>query len=267
MPPADLADAGLYPTFQNGFDHGLVVLAAGEPFWLVSTEGGYRLLVPPGRIDEIRRQLRCFDRESTNWPPPPIEPPSGSRPVELITPLLWALVVLAVYWGEAAHPSWVERGALDANAVVAHGEWWRAFTALFLHADAEHVASNGLIGLLAFSAMITTLGRARGWLLVLVASIVANLSVAVLNYPGSYRSIGASTAVFAAVGLLTGRALRVIVRQGRPIAWRTLFVPLVSGGTVLALYGAGGVHVDVMAHAAGFLIGILVGFAAGLVSE
>jgi len=131
---------------------------------------------------------------------------------------------------------------------------------LFLHADAGHVVSNALSGLLVFTAVLQTLGRLRGWLLIAAAALVGNLAVAAINYPAPYRSLGASTAIFAGVGLLTGRALRVVARSEHPHRWRALFVALASGLIVLALYGAGGVHIDLGAHVTGFIAGLAAGY-------
>jgi rhomboid protease GluP len=262
--PRDLAEAGTYPTAAAGFDHGLVVLAMGCPYWLLPFGGRYRLLVEPGALEEVRVQLECFDRESIGWPPPP--PPRGpARRTEIATPLLWALAVTAAYCAQGRWPGLLEdSGALDAQAVFDRGEWWRIGTALFLHADVGHLVSNALSGIFAFSAVLSTLGRRRGWLLLALASLTGNLAVAALNYPGPYLSLGASTAIFAALGLLTGRAVRV-VRQHRPErSWRPVVAPLAAGIVLLGLFGAGGIHIDVGAHAAGFAAGLAWGFCAGV---
>jgi hypothetical protein len=66
---ADLVEAGIYPTSEGGFEHGLVVLAMGQPYWLIPSEAGFRLLVEPGAFEEAREQLARFDRESVGWPP------------------------------------------------------------------------------------------------------------------------------------------------------------------------------------------------------
>jgi membrane associated rhomboid family serine protease len=261
---ADLAEAGVYPTAAEGFDHGLVVLAMGQPYWLVPSQARYRLLVEPDALEPVREELACFDRESIGWPPPaPAE--NRARRFEITTPLLWALVVMAVYWCQGRWPDRLEdAGALDAQAVFDRGEWWRLGTALFLHADLGHLISNVLSGIFAFSAVLSTMGRRRGWLLLALASLTGNLAIAALNYPGPYRSLGASTAIFAGLGLLTGRALRA-VRKGlgrRP--WQAVFAPLAAGLTLLGLFGAGGIHIDVGAHATGFAAGLIWGFAFGM---
>jgi membrane associated rhomboid family serine protease len=103
------------------------------------------------------------------------------------------------------------------------------------------------------------MGRLRGWLLLALAATAGNLAVAAVNYPGPYRSIGASTAVFAGLGLLTGRAIRVLRGEGGRLRWRPVFVPLAAGVTLLGLFGAGDVRTDVVAHVTGFAAGLMLG--------
>ncbi len=261
----DLVEAGVYSTSAEGFEHGLVVLAMGESYYLAPSDNGYRLLVEPAALAAVREQLAYFDRESIGWPPRPAVEERSVRRLELFTPLLWAFLVMAVFWGQGAWPGmWEEAGALDPRAVFDQGEWWRLATALFLHADVGHLVGNVLSGVFVFAAVVSTIGRRRGWLLLALASLAGSLAVAALNYPGPYRSLGASTAVFAGLGLLTGRALRVLQRPGRPHRWRTVLGPLATGLTLLGLYGAGEVHTDVGAHLTGFAAGLVLGFAAAL---
>ncbi len=261
--PGDLAEAGVYRSAAEGFEHGLVVLSAGEPYWLLPSPEGFRLLVEPQEFERISRQLSLYDRESVGWPPPP-PAPGRTRRAELATPLLWALALMGAFWCQAAWPGRLEEnGALDTQALFGRGEWWRPATALFLHADVGHLASNLLSGIFVFSAVLTTIGRRRGWLLLALASVAGNVVAAALNYPGPYRSLGASTAVFAGLGLLTGRAIglaRLDPRKGR---WKAVLAPLAAGLALLGLFGAGGIEVDIGAHAAGFGAGLLLGFVAG----
>ena len=261
-PPGDLVEAGVYRTPAEGFEHGLVVLAFGWPYWLVPGEVGFRLLVEPAALAVVREQLERFDRESAGWPPEAPAEADAERAVDLATPLLWSVVALASFDAQGRWPAWTQLGAVDAQAIFDRGEVWRALSALFLHADAGHLISNAFGGVMVFSALITTLGRARGWLLLALASVAGNLAAAGIYYPGPYRSVGASTAIFAALGLLTGHAVRRALRGGPWLQWRELFVPLASGLVVLGLFGAGGIEIDVLAHATGFAAGLALGFAA-----
>jgi membrane associated rhomboid family serine protease len=260
--PENLVEAGNYRSAAEGFDHGLVVLAFGWPYWLVPGGEGYRLLIEPAALAAVREQLERFDRESAGWPPAGPADEEASRSVDLMTPLLWSAIALASFDAQAKWPAWTQLGAVDAQAIFDRGEVWRVFTGLFLHADAGHLISNAFGGVMVFSALTTTVGRARGWLLLALASVAGNLAAAGINYPQAYRSVGASTAIFAALGLLTGRAVRLGLRARGLRRWRELFVPLASGLAVLGLYGAGGVEIDVLAHATGFAAGLALGFAA-----
>jgi len=260
--PPDLAEAGFYPTATEGFEHGLVVLAMGHAFWLLRHDSGYRLLIEPQWLDPVRHQLAGFDRENTLWPPPPIADASPARKIKMVTPLLWALAVLAVFRAENQYPGRLEAlGAVDPQAIFHHGEWWRLGTALFLHADLSHLLSNLFSGVFIFSAVVTTIGLVRGWLLLALSSIAGNLAAAAMHYSTPYESLGASTAIFAGLGLLTGRAIRAILQTAHPHRWRAVFVPFASGAILLGLYGAGGVEVDALAHVTGFAAGLAAGAA------
>lgn len=259
--PLDLVEIGRYATEREGFDHGLISLMLGHPFWLVPLNESFQLLVEPTAAERVREQLAKYDRESVGWPPRPMPTPTARVRPELATPMLWGLIVLIAFRAQLAWPGLTDAGAVDSQAIVQRGEVWRVFTALFLHGDLGHLVSNLCSGLLVFSAVTTTVGRARGWCLIALASFAGNLAAALARSPETYRSLGASTAIFAALGILTGRSVRLVLGSDRRQRWPELFVPLATGLTVLGLYGAGGQQVDVLAHLTGFAAGLGVGFA------
>lgn len=260
-PPETLVEVGRFSEASEAHEHGLVVLALGWPYWLTSPAGEpHRLLVEPPAVSVVQRHLTAYGRERSGWPPPAMADPWVGRPLAWLTPALWSAFVLACYLRQAP---WVEAGVLDAQAVFDRGEWWRIATALFLHGSGAHVIANALSGILIFTATVATLGVRRTWLLIAVSAVLANLAMAGAHYPNEYRSLGSSTALFAAVGLLTGRAIRVVARSLHPHRWRAMFVPLAAGGTVLALHGASGENVDLGAHLVGFLTGLVIGFSFG----
>ena len=76
--------------------------------------------------------------------------------------------------------------------------------------------------------------------------------------PASHRAVGASTAVFAALGLLVGFAWRhgLTLRD----RFKYAYGPVFGGVALLALLGAGDQHVDVLAHALGFVAGVATGW-------
>ena len=265
--PEGSVDAGVYATHADGFAHSLVVLAIGETCWLVEADDGHHLRVEPEALNIVRQQLAYYDRESIGWPPRPFVDPAPVRKHAPLSPLLWVLAVFAVFWAQEKRPGLTDTGLLDARRVFDHGEWWRTASALWLHADLGHVVSNAGSGLLVFSAVVATFGARAGWWLLAAAAIAGNAIAVTIHYGSDYRSLGASTAVFAGLGLLTGRAVRVMSRSGHPHRWRMLLMPLFAGLVVLGLFGAGGVNIDVLAHATGFGAGLALGFLTGTASR
>ena len=262
--PADLVEVGAYRNLAEGAEHGLVVLAMNHPYWLLPMPDAVRLLVDPRIAPEARRQLGCYERERIGWPPRPPDLPIPARPTHYFTPLLWAFGIMAMFQAQAHWPGLAGRGALDARAMADSGEWWRAGTALFLHADVGHLVSNVVSGVFVFAAVTTTIGIWRGWALTLIAAVAANSLNAVVTASPDYRSLGASTAIFAGLGLLTGRAVGYAGRRGHPHRARSALVPLVAGATLLALFGGGGLRTDIGAHLVGFAAGFILGFIAGV---
>lgn len=169
--------------------------------------------------------------------------------------LLFVCAALATH--DAFGRDWLAAGVLDGTRVRA-GEWWRAVTALTLHADLAHWIANAGFGTLFGTLAGRVYGPGRAWLLILLAAGGANL-VEALWMPAGLRSLGASTAVFAALGLLcvwrwpaTRRGVRAGIRSASVVAALVL----------LALLGTGDAHTDVLAHALGFVAGALLGLPA-----
>ena len=188
--------------------------------------------------------------------------------MEKIRPLsLWVFGWLlgGCYFAEQAlGPAWIDRGEADAEAIVQHGEWWRAITALTLHGDASHLIANLATGVLFAAFLLPQFGTGLTWLLILLTGAFGNI-INSWGYRGeSHHSIGASTAVFGALGLLVGSELWA--RWSDP-ATRTrwqLVLPLGAGLSLLAYLGVGDKHgqIDYMAHCWGFATGLAFGIAA-----
>jgi membrane associated rhomboid family serine protease len=125
---------------------------------------------------------------------------------------------------------------------------------LTLHADVAHVAANAVMGAFLVNAVCATLGNGVGLAAVLLAGSGGN-GINALLHATSHSSVGASTAVFAALGLLCGPAVSRLRRHG--VRGRRLLAPLGAGLGVIAMLGVGGVRTDIWAHLFGFAVGFL----------
>jgi len=215
-------------------------------------------------VDEAsaRRELANYWRE--NLPPPdrasPLRIPnvdSGWMGVLAYLLVIWALPSLEA--ASAFGWDWRVIGAMHAEA-VRNGEWWRTVTAMTLHGDFAHLIGNSLFGAVFGLFVGRHLGSGAGWLLVVLAGALANLCNAAIQ-PDAFRSVGASTATFAALALVGS----FVWRRGylRGWDWRRRFAPVFGGIALLAFTGFGGDNTDVMGHLLGFAFGFLLGFVAG----
>lgn len=171
----------------------------------------------------------------------------------------FALVLLIVAYcaGDSVMGvDWLTAGALQAPK-SGHPDWWRAVTALTLHLDPGHLVGNLAFGVAGGALCTRLFGVGIGWLGILTAGALANY-VEMWVAPAGHIAIGASTAVFASVGLLCGYAWRqrLTLRE----RWLYRWTPLIGGVALLAFLGSGGEHVDVLGHLLGFVVGVLLGF-------
>jgi membrane associated rhomboid family serine protease len=154
---------------------------------------------------------------------------------------------------------WFERGSADAERILL-GELWRTVTALSLHADLAHVLANALFGALFLGAVCGALGAGVGCALVLLSGAGGNLANAFFQ-SSHHISVGASTAVFGAVGVLSG--LAVARRRRQQSQRRHAWVPVGAGLAILAMLGTTGARVDLWAHLFGLLVGGVLGIPVG----
>ncbi|MCM2359887.1 MAG: rhomboid family intramembrane serine protease [Geobacteraceae bacterium] len=239
----------------------LVLEARHIPCRIEPDDAGWRLLVPAPYFARAREELRLFEEENRNWPPP--EPPA--RPlVENTLAALSVLILLATFHNLTlldaslfGHPpiDWVLLGKAHAARIM-NGEWWRLVTALTLHADWLHLFGNLALGGIFIVSLCRELGSGLAWSLLLGAGILGNLANAWLH-PPDHSSVGASTLVFGAVGILA--ALNLIRnRHNRKRRWP---LPVAAALALLALLGTEGEHTDLGAHLFGFLSGTGLGLA------
>jgi membrane associated rhomboid family serine protease len=98
------------------------------------------------------------------------------------------------------------------------------------------------------------------WLAIVVAGASGN-AINVLVQRPEHLSVGASTAVFAALGLLA--SVSFFFGAMHRETWARRWSPLVGGLWLLTWLGTGDARTDIVAHLTGFVAGLLLGGAAG----
>lgn len=228
----------------------------GQPFAPPRFIGPWRLSVPTTLASFAGDQLDTYWRENTNLSQRPRESPAVDS--GLIGILGFMLVIWALPWlQEWTLYDWRGSGIMAARAVT-DGEWWRTITALTLHADIGHIMGNSLFGMLFGGLLARQLGSGVGWLFIVVAAATAN-ALNAFSQGDQFRSLGASTATFAALGLLAA----VVWRRGyfHNNDWRRSFAPMFAAIALVAFTGIGDENTDVAAHLFGFGCGLALGLA------
>ncbi len=234
----------------------LVLSSQGIASRLRQDQEGWSLWVAEVDQEPAAVVLETYERENTQAPR--ATPPSEEYgPTGVGIAMAALLVAFFALTGPRAEASlWFERGSASAQRIL-NGEVWRTVTALTLHADIPHVASNAVFLSVFATAVCVALGPGLGSALVLLAGALGN-SLNALLYGGGHSSVGASTAVFGAIGILGGLGLGRGGRAGRRKRW----LPAAAALALLAMLGMGE-RTDVAAHFLGLLAGLALGWAAG----
>ena len=241
----------------------LVLHARAVPYRLETGEQGEHLLAPRDHLDAAYTELRLFEAENLHWPPPapPVHPLADNTLATISVLLLLAIfhnfVQLEIELSSGFSPDWLHLGNAQAGKIM-DGQWWRLLTALTLHADSLHLLSNLLIGGCFVILLCRELGSGLAWSLLLGAGVLGNL-VNAFAQPSTHSSVGASTAVFGAVGILAAISM-VRYRNTLRKRWS---LPVAAALALLALLGTEGKNTDLGAHLFGFIYG---GFL-GLITE
>ena len=228
-----------------------MLFAMGVPHDVVQVPGAVLLVVPPQWEAGARRQLELYAQEDAGFQPqrPELEFKGDGLHGVLVYIALLGLVY-AMQANYAFGLDWRREGLSSARAFL--DEPWRAMTSLTLHADIEHLCGNLFFGAL-FGVLVTQLlGSGAGWLMILLAGFGGN-AINALVQSETHRSLGASTAVFGALGLLVGYEFMRRKKIELPAVQR--WAPPILGAFLLGWLGFGGGDTDVMAHVFGFLVG------------
>jgi membrane associated rhomboid family serine protease len=235
-------------------DWALVLASAGIEHEVVEGAGTFTLLVATADLPTAREALAAYDVESVPAVVPPAPDLGPSTLGVLSGAALLAMFVVTGPRDAPAPTAWFAAGSASAAEIV-HGQWWRAVTALTLHADVLHLVGNVIACLIFVSAVGRWLGPGLGALAIVACAAVAN-GLTALWHRADFVSVGASTATFAATGLVAG--LQLVRRWRYDVRRRYAWLPLGAALGLFAMLGVGE-HADVGAHLFGLAVGAAVG--------
>lgn len=139
------------------------------------------------------------------------------------------------------------------NVLVTHyHEWWRLFTAIFVHLSWIHLAMNTFFLIYLGSQLELFVGRRRYLILYIIAGLFGNLLTLALMDPLTISG-GASGALFGIAGALI--MIEGILKRNTQNALANAFF--------LFLINSWMPHVNAVAHLGGLLVGIAFGYIYG----
>jgi rhomboid protease GluP len=235
----------------------LILSSARIPFVVSGGPDHWTLSVPPQDEERARDEIDTYYQDNPEIFRNEAEPVIRySQPVSAGIGVAAGLAVcqwLIIRNGGIA----LIAGKFGASAeAICRGELYRTVTALMIHSDLVHLSSNLISLAFLFSCVCAVQGFGLASFSVLTTGVLGNY-LSALFYQTSHLSIGASTAVFGAVGILIIHQVSNKLRfpKQRYRAW----LPLGGGLCLLGLFSQGE-HTDTLAHLFGLMSGILVGY-------
>lgn len=208
-------------------------------------------------------------------PGAPALPPGGplARPaapavsVRMPVQRVWATyvflgLILAVFIGQLASTQFlggdiiINLGAKD-NQLIAQGEYWRLFTAIFIHSGFLHIGFNAYALYILGRDVERFSGALRFTVLFLLAGLSGSIFSLIFN---PSPSVGASGAIFGLIGALAVflyRHRQLFGERGRRNLQNIVIIALIN--LAIGLQG----NIDNWAHLGGLVGGLLLGWVLG----
>ena len=150
----------------------------------------------------------------------------------------------------------VDMGALYGPLTVFKGEWWRLFTAMFLHGSMTHILMN-MFSLYLIGRGMEMYFDTRSYLTIYIFSGLLGGLVSLYMHSNSV-GVGASGAIFGVFGALAGFFLAHRDKiEAHSKAFMKDFAIVLGINLVLGLSIP---SIDVSAHIGGLIIGLIGGF-------
>ena len=255
-----------FSTLDEANDHGLVALALGEECRVeISPESHtFSLQIEHEPSPKLEQELDAFHEEMREAREAGKAADAKVHSSGWAGYFIWIAALMGAYLWQTTPGTSDELFLSSSHGLIEKGQWWRPLTSLFLHADAGHLLGNMMTGLIFTLFVSRTFGPWKAWVLILLCGSLGNALNAWLRYPEVFFSLGASTAVFAALGLLSGSGLMESWRMRPHWSWAKVVSPMVAGFVLLGMLGAGkDPQTNVLGHMCGFVVGVSAGMIVG----
>lgn len=169
--------------------------------------------------------------------------------------VLLAVFLVEVFLGGSESNAVLYKMGAVYNPLLAYGQqWWRLFTAQFLHIGLMHIASNAIMIYYMGQVLEPMMGHWRFLLVYLLSGVGGNLLGFAFSSDNALGA-GASTALFGLFGALV--ALGAVNRHNQTIAYfarQALALAVIN--IILDLFMP---YVDIFGHLGGLISGFLLG--------
>jgi len=140
------------------------------------------------------------------------------------------------------------------NLYISNGEWWRIVTPIFMHTSFIHLLFNSCTCIIFAPPLEHLLGKNRFLFLYISAGVFANIATFFLE-PLTYVHIGSSGAIFGLFGFLLFLAIFKKYLLSKDHAQMIIII-----GILALVFSLTEVNVNIVAHIAGMLFGVIYGF-------
>jgi len=255
-----------FSSLEEANDHGLVALAMGADcrVELEPQQEAFLLQTETEPTPRLEKELDAFQEELESARAVVPTPHRPLYPAGWTWYVAWMCALIAVFFWQGGPDADISLFVSSSRDLIEGHQWWRPFTSLFLHADVPHLVGNLFVGL-GFTVFVArSFGAWKAWTFILLCGALGNALNAWIQYPEVFYSLGASTAVFAALGLLSGSGITENWHM-RPLgSWSKIAAPLLAGVVLLGMLGSGkDPQTDVLGHVCGFVVGLGTGAVVG----
>ena len=234
-------------------DWSLVLLSQGIQSTILASadESNWELQVPAEQLSRAAEAIELYRRENRRWR----WRQTVFQSAYLFDwgSLAWVTLLGVLFWLQAS-AGLEPAGILDSKA-VSQGQWWRLFTATWLHADLGHLATNAVLGLILLGFTMGRYGTGLGLLAAYLTAPAGNLASMMLS-SGRHLSLGASGMVMGCLGLLAAQFWKA--PSGSRVAPKYILSGWLAGIMLFVLLGLSP-DSDVLAHGGGFVFGVILG--------